>query len=130
LAKAFMTKKNTKISSDELAETIIQGIQERKGEEIVKIDLKEVDGAVTDYFIICQANSTTQVVAIKDSIEEFVRKNVGEKPWHVEGTANAEWVLLDYVDVVAHIFLPERREYFNLEGLWADAEILEVESEN
>ncbi|MAC94672.1 MAG: ribosome silencing factor [Flavobacteriales bacterium] len=125
-----MTKKNTKISSDELAETIIQGIQERKGEEIVKIDLKEVDGAVTDYFIICQANSTTQVVAIKDSIEEFVRKNVGEKPWHVEGTANAEWVLLDYVDVVAHIFLPERREYFNLEGLWADAEILEVESEN
>ena len=125
-----MTKKNTKISSDELAETIIQGIQERKGEEIVKIDLKEVDGAVTDYFIICQANSTTQVVAIKDSIEEFVRKNVGEKPWHVEGTANAEWVILDYVDVVAHIFLPERREYFNLEGLWADAEILEVESEN
>jgi len=125
-----MTKKNTKISSDELAETIIQGIQERKGEEIVKIDLKEVDGAVTDYFIICQANSTTQVVAIKDSIEEFVRKNVGEKPWHVEGTANAEWVLLDYVDVVAHIFLPEKREYFNLEGLWADAEILEVESEN
>lgn len=125
-----MTKKNTKISSDELAETIIQGIQERKGEEIVKIDLKEVDGAVTDYFIICQANSTTQVVAIKDSIEEFLRKNVGEKPWHVEGTANAEWVLLDYVDVVAHIFLPEKREYFNLEGLWADAEILEVESEN
>lgn len=125
-----MTKKNTKISSDELAETIIQGIQERKGEEIVKIDLKDVDGAVTDYFIICQANSTTQVVAIKDSIEEFVRKNVGEKPWHVEGTANAEWVLLDYVDVVAHIFLPEKREYFNLEGLWADAEILEVESEN
>ena len=125
-----MTKKNTKISSDELAETIIQGIQERKGEEIVKIDLKDVDGAVTDHFIICQANSTTQVVAIKDSIEEFVRKNVGEKPWHVEGTANAEWVLLDYVDVVAHIFLPEKREYFNLEGLWADAEILEVESEN
>lgn len=125
-----MTKKNTKISSDELAETIIQGIQERKGEEIVKIDLKEVDGAVTDYFIICQVNSTTQVVAIKDSIEEFVRKNVGEKPWHIEGTANAEWVLLDYVDVVAHIFLPEKREYFNLEGLWADAEISEIESEN
>ena len=125
-----MTKKNTITSSDELAEIIIQAIIEKKGEEVVKLNLQEVEGAVTDYFIICQANSPTQVIAIKDSIEEYVRKNLGEKPWHIEGTNNAEWVLLDYVNVVAHIFLPEKREFYNLEGLWADAEILEVESKN
>lgn len=125
-----MTKKNTPIQSDELAETIIDGILEKKGEEIVKIDLHEIEGAVTDYFIICQANSTTQVAAIKDSIAEVVRKKLGEKPWHIEGTSNLEWVLLDYVDVVAHVFLPEKREFFNLEGLWADAEISEIESAN
>lgn len=125
-----MTKKNTPILSDELAETIIDGILEKKGEEIVKIDLHEIEGAVTNFFIICQANSTTQVAAIKDSIEDMVRKKLGEKPWHIEGTSNLEWVLLDYVDVVAHVFLPEKREYFNLEGLWADAEISEIESAN
>lgn len=125
-----MTKKNTSNQSAELAETIIDGILEKKGEEIVKINLQETEGAVTDYFIICQANSSTQVSAIKDSIEEVVRKKTGEKPWHVEGTSNLEWVLLDYVNVVAHIFLPERRTFFNLEGLWADAEISTIESEN
>tara|TARA_B100001109_G_C18864691_1_gene476361 strand:+ start:9312 stop:9689 length:378 start_codon:yes stop_codon:yes gene_type:complete len=124
-----MTKESKRITSDELSDIIIKGIQEKKGENIRILDLKSVDGAVTDYFIICDANSSTQINAIKDSIEEEVRKTIGEKPWHIEGTTNLEWVLIDYVDVVAHVFNPEKRAFFNLEGLWADAEIKEIEAE-
>lgn len=124
-----MSKTKKTNNSDELTELIVKGIQEKKGENIVQLNLKGVDGAVTDYFIICEANSSTQIGAIKDSIEEEVRKALGEKPWHVEGTSNLEWVLLDYVNVVAHIFNKEKREYFDLEGLWADAEIKEIEAE-
>ena len=124
-----MSKTKKTNNSDELTELIIKGIQEKKGENIVQLNLEGVDGAVTDYFIICEANSSTQIGAIKDSIEEEVRKALGEKPWHVEGTSNLEWVLLDYVNVVAHIFNKEKREYFDLEGLWADAEIKEIEAE-
>ena len=124
-----MSKTKKTKNSDELTELIVKGIQEKKGENIVQLNLKGVDGAVTDYFIICEANSSTQIGAIKDSIEEEVRKALGEKPWHVEGTSNLEWVLLDYVNVVAHIFNKEKREYFDLEGLWADAEIKEIEAE-
>lgn len=124
-----MSKTKKTNNSDELTELIVKGIQEKKGENIVQLNLKGADGAVTDYFIICEANSSTQIGAIKDSIEEEVRKALGEKPWHVEGTSNLEWVLLDYVNVVAHIFNKEKREYFDLEGLWADAEIKEIEAE-
>jgi ribosome-associated protein len=123
-----MSKNTKSIKSDELSALIIKGIQEKKGENIVQLKLKEVEGAITDYFVICEANSSTQVDAIKDSIEEEVRKAVGEKPWHVEGTSNLEWVLLDYVDVVAHVFQPEKRAYFNLEALWADAELKRIEA--
>ncbi len=124
-----MSKTKNTNNSDELTELIVKGIQEKKGENIVQLNLKGVDGAVTDYFIICEAASSTQIDAIKDSIEDEVRKAIGEKPWHVEGTSNLEWVLLDYVNVVAHIFNKEKREYFDLEGLWADAEIKEIEAE-
>ncbi|MEQ8910608.1 MAG: ribosome silencing factor [Vicingaceae bacterium] len=123
-----MAKKKKALKSDELSAQIVKGIQEKKGENIVLLDLTGVDGAVTDYFVICEANSSTQIGAIRDSIEEEVRKSSGEKPWHVEGTSNLEWVLLDYVDVVAHVFNPEKRAYFNLEGLWADADIKEIEA--
>lgn len=115
--------------TDELTELVIKGIQEKKGENIALMDLRGVDGAVTDYFVICEANSTTQIDAIKDSVEEEVRKASGEKPWHIEGTSNLEWVLLDYVNVVVHIFNKEKREYFDLEGLWADAKIEEIEAD-
>jgi ribosome-associated protein len=124
-----MSKEKKQLKTDELTALIVKGIQEKKGENIVQMDLKGVDGAVTDYFIICEANSSTQVNAIKDSIEEEVRKASGEKPWHTEGTQNLEWVLIDYVNVVAHIFLPEKREFFNLEGLWADAKTTEISAE-
>lgn len=124
-----MTKPSKAVKSDELAAKVIFGIQEKKGENITKLNLQGVDGAVSEYFVICEAQSSTQVMAIKDSIEEEVRKALGEKPWHVEGTENGEWVLLDYVNVVAHIFQPEKRTFFNLEGLWADAERNDIEAD-
>lgn len=124
-----MSKEKKQLKTDELTALIVKGIQEKKGENIVQMDLKGVDGAVTDYFIICEAKSSTQVNAIKDSIEEEVRKASGEKPWHTEGTQNLEWVLIDYVNVVAHIFIPEKREFFNLEGLWADAKTTTISAE-
>lgn len=122
-----MIKTEKAVQSDELAALIVKGVQEKKGENIVQMKLVGVDGAVTDYFVICEAKSTTQIEAIKKSIEEEVRKASGEKPWHVEGTQNSEWVLMDYVNVVVHIFQPEVREFFDIEGLWADAEIKEIE---
>lgn len=117
-----MARTTKPASSDELAAAIVHGIQERKGEKIVQLNLQGVDGAVTDYFIICEAQSSTQIGAIKDSVEDEVKKQLGDKPWHIEGTQNGEWVLVDYVNVVVHIFDPETRDFFNLEGLWADAE--------
>lgn len=121
-----MTKSNKSISADELTDLIIKGIQEKKGENIVTLDLRGLDGAVTDFYVVCEANSTTQVGAITGSIEDEVRKASKEKPWHVEGTENLEWVLLDYVNVVAHVFQPEKRAFYNIEELWADAKIKEI----
>ncbi len=125
-----MAKNNNPEKSDELSACIIKGIQEKKGENIVVLDLQTVDGAVTDFFVICEGNSNTQVDAIKDSIEEEVRKALGEKPWHIEGTSNLEWVLLDYVNVVAHVFQKDKRAHYNLEGLWADADTKQIEAIN
>jgi len=125
-----MTEKKTNgIASDKLAALIIKGIKEKKGRNIVEMNLKKVDGAITDYFIICEANSTTQIDAIKDAIEKEVKDTINEKPWHVEGTSNLEWVLLDYVNVVAHIFQPEKREFYKVESVWGDAQIKKIEVE-
>lgn len=121
-----MVKVKKQVGADELAALIVKGIQEKKGEKIVQLNLEGLDGAVTDYYVICEAASSTQIDAIKDSIEDEVRKAIGEKPWHVEGTTNLEWVLLDYVNVVAHIFNRETRALFDLEGLWADAKVTEI----
>ncbi len=117
------------MNADELTALIVKGIQEKKGENIVQLDLRGLDGAVTDFYVVCEASSTTQVGAIADSIEKEVREMSGEKPWHVEGTDNLEWVLLDYVNVVAHVFQPDKREFFNIEELWADAKIKEIRAE-
>lgn len=124
-----MAKAKKQVNADELTALIVNGIQEKKGENIVTLDLRGLDGAVTDYYVVCEATSTTKVGAIADSIENEVRKACGEKPWHVEGTENLEWVLLDYVNVVAHVFQPDKREFFNIEELWADAKIKEIRAE-
>ena len=125
-----MTKKRIVGESELLTENIIKAIQEKKGDNITCLNLKNIDSAVTDYFIICDGTSNTQVSAIKDSIEKEVREALGEKPWHIEGTNNAEWILMDYVNVVVHIFQKETRDFFNIEGLWADADIQEIPSIN
>ena len=125
-----MTKKRIVGESELLTENIIKAIQEKKGDNITCLNLKNIDAAVTDYFIICDGTSNTQVSAIKDSIEKEVREALGEKPWHIEGTNNAEWILMDYVNVVVHIFQKETRDFFNIEGLWADADVQEIPSIN
>lgn len=110
-----------------LAETIVKGMQELKGSDITVLNLADVPGAVSQYFVICHGDSSTQVEAIARSIEKETQKELKEKPWHIEGKENAEWVLLDYVDVVAHVFYRETREFYNLEGLWADATFEKIE---
>jgi ribosome-associated protein len=103
-----------------LAHAAIEGIQEKKGNNVVLINLKEITTAVCDYFVICEGNSKTQVEAIADSVEDQIKKKEKTKPWHSEGFGNAEWILLDYGNVVVHIFQPETRSFYQLEELWAD----------
>ena len=110
-----------------LAETIVKGMQELKGIEIKVLDLSNISGAVCQFFVICHGESDTQVMAIARAIEKETLKQIKEKPWHTEGEGNAQWILMDYVDVVVHVFYKEAREFYNLEGLWADAPIENIE---
>ncbi|MBI3510000.1 MAG: ribosome silencing factor [Bacteroidetes bacterium] len=104
-----------------LAESVVRGILEKKGEEIVCLDLRPMENAVTDFFIICEANSNIQVEAIADSVEEVVKKELKQKPYRSQGRENATWVLIDYISVIVHVFERETRYFYNLESLWADA---------
>lgn len=113
---------------DKLITNIIQGIEDVKGTKIKIIDLREIENTVCDYFIVCSGNSNTQVDAIESSIRKVVSKALKDKPWHVEGLENSEWVLMDYVDVVVHIFQKHIREYYDIESLWGDAKITSIES--
>jgi ribosome-associated protein len=112
-----------------LVEVSIKGIQEVKGKDIVCLDLRKIHNRVCDFFIICHGDSSTQVNAIADSIEKETWLNLKENVWHKEGINNAEWVLLDYSNVVIHIFHKSKREYYNIENLWADAPVYEVEEQ-
>jgi len=113
--------------SDTLADVAVRGLQDRKGMDIVVMNLKELKNAVADYFIICSASSDTQLDALARSVEEEVEKVTGQAPWQSEGRTNREWVLLDYVDVVVHVFLRDRRQFYALEELWGDADITHIE---
>jgi ribosome-associated protein len=115
-------------TSEVLTRQIVKGIQEKKGKEIVSMNLMKLPNAVTDFFVLCSGTSNTQVAAIAESVEDTVRKSMGEKPWHKEGFENAEWILLDYVTVVVHIFQEQSRSFYNLEKLWDDAEINKFDS--
>ncbi|WP_418976057.1 ribosome silencing factor [Alistipes putredinis] len=106
---------------EKLTGTIIRAIQDKKGKNIVSLDLSKIDGAICSCFIVCNADSTTQVAAIAAGIEGQVLETLGEKVWRVEGQQNALWIAMDYVDVVVHIFQTELREFYKLEELWADA---------
>jgi ribosome-associated protein len=124
-----MAKVKIKGNSAIVAEFAIQGLLEKKGKNIICLDLTEIDGAVCDYFIISHGDSTTQVSALAESVEETVRIEMSEKPWNSEGQTNATWILLDYSNVVVHVFQRDTREFYNLEELWADAKVRKIESE-
>ena len=106
---------------DKLIETIVSAIEDKKGKNIVSLDLSGFDGAICSHFVVCNADSTTQVAAIADGIEEKVLETLGEKVWRIEGQQNALWIAMDYVDVVVHIFQPDQRAFYGLDQLWADA---------
>lgn len=116
-----------KASADELITLILQGIEEVKGQEIRLLDLREIENTVCDYFIICNGTSNTHVNAIVGSVQRTVSKAAKDKPWHVEGSENAEWILMDYVNVVVHVFQKHIREYYDIEGLWGDAKVTAME---
>lgn len=120
-------RKNKEVSSQELSQLVAKGMIEKKAQEIAILDLRNVKNAIADYFVICSGNSDTQIDAIADSVEEEVYKASGIDPWHKEGKANREWILIDYVDVVAHVFKKDRRKYYDLEELWGDAELTIIE---
>jgi ribosome-associated protein len=122
-----MAKKRKGATSEKLSEAVVKGMQEKKATNIVVMDLRKVKNAVADFFIVCSGSSDKQIDAIADSVDEFVFKTLKENPWHVEGKDNKEWMLLDYIDVVAHIFRKDRREFYALERLWGDADITEMD---
>lgn len=109
-----------------LVKKITEGIQEKKGKKIIIADLTGIEDTICKYFVICQGNSPAQVLAITDSVKEYVRKETGDKVSAVEGTRNSQWVAMDYSDVMVHVFLPEMREFYNLEHLWADAKLTSI----
>jgi len=121
-----MTKKE--VATDQLVTHIVKGIEEVKGQNTQILDLREIENTVCDYFIICEGTSNTQVNAIVNSIQKIVSKSLKEKPWHVEGSDNAEWVLMDFVHVVVHVFQKHIREFYDIEGLWGDAKLVKIES--
>ena len=121
-----MTKENT--NADHLISIIVNGIEDVKGQNINILDLREIENTVCDYFIICEGTSNTQVNAIVNSIQKKVSKETKDKPWHIEGSDNAEWVLMDYVNVVVHVFQKHIREYYDIESLWGDDKTTEIKT--
>jgi len=120
--------KEVKNSSTILSETVAKGMLEKKATDVTIMDLREVKNAVADYFIICSGSSDTQIDAIADSIEDEVSKSTSQNPWKREGKENREWIIIDYVDVVAHVFSNEKRSFYGLEDLWGDAKVSKIES--
>ncbi len=121
-----MSKKQA--GTDQLITQIVRGIEDVKGQDIEILDLRDIENTVCDYFIICNGTSNTQVNAIVNSVQKSVSKALKEKPWHVEGSDNSEWILMDYVHVVVHVFQKHIREFYDIEGLWGDAKSVKIES--
>ncbi|WP_223033736.1 ribosome silencing factor [Hanstruepera marina] len=121
-----MAKKHS--NADQLIAAILSGIEDVKGKEINILDLREIENTVCDYFIVCEGTSNTQVNAIVNAIQKKVSKELKDKPWHIEGESNAEWVLMDYVNVVVHVFQKHIREYYDIESLWGDAKTTVIET--
>ena len=128
IKKKLMTKKN--VSADDLIAVILKAVDEVKAENIEILDLREIENTVCDYFIVCTGTSNTHVNAISGIIQKQVGKIIQEKAWHVEGEGTAEWILLDYVNVVVHVFQKHIREYYDIESLWGDAKTTSIPSAN
>ena len=122
-----MSKKTEERKSDTLVKAVIAAIKEHKGKEVVSLDLRGIETAVCNYFVVCHGTSNTHISSLAENVRKDVSKKMKEKPWHVEGESNKEWVLLDYFDVVVHIFNKEKRDFYKLENLWADANIQHIE---
>jgi ribosome-associated protein len=125
-----MGEQLNKVDSQHLCSAIIEGMQENKARDIVLLDLREISSSVCDFFVICSGESSTQVEGISSSVVRLTRKELKEKPWHIEGKTNSEWVLLDYINVVVHIFYKETRNFYDLEDLWADAKRTDIPNLN
>lgn len=121
-----MSKREVALSSEKLSKLIVKGMQEKKAIDIRVLDLRKIKNAVADFFVVCSGSSDTHMTGIADSVEHEVFKGDKQNPWHKEDNNNKSWVLLDYVDVVTHIFSNEARTFYGIEDLWADAEMLEV----
>ncbi len=115
-----------KVDSKTLIDTIVDSILDLKAEDVVLLDLREIENAFCEYFIICSGNSNTHVSSIAAAIEKRVRKETKEKPWHVEGTENAQWILIDYTNIIVHVFQKQDREYYDIESLWGDAKEIAI----
>ena len=122
-----MGKKTVGRKSDVLVKAIIDSIKQHKGKEVVSFDLRKIETSVCDFFIICHGTSNTHIASIAENVRKEISKQMKEKPWHTEGEANKEWVLMDYFNVVVHIFNKEKRDFYKLENLWADANIKYIE---
>ncbi|TAF67047.1 MAG: ribosome silencing factor [Cytophagales bacterium] len=120
----------TKINSDILCQLITEGMQDKKGINIVVLDLRQIRQAITDFFVICSGSSPNHIEAIADAVEDKVYKTCGELPWQREGKEQKEWILLDYVDVVVHVFRKERRDFYAIEDLWGDAPQQQIASDS
>jgi ribosome-associated protein len=123
-----MVKNKAINESTYISELAIHGIQEKKGNDIVRLDLRNIHSSVSDYFVICHADSATQVKAIANSIEDEIYKALQQDPWRKEGLEYGEWILLDYVNVVIHVFRTDKREFYGVEELWGDAEVKSYKS--
>jgi len=121
-------KEDQSLKIKALVDVIVKGMQEKKAENITVVDLRDIENSVCDFFVITNANSNTQVNAIADSVQKETLETLGDKAWHKEGTESSEWILMDYVNVVAHIFQTPVRDFYALEELWGDAEITEIKA--
>ena len=122
-----MGKKTVVRKSDVLVKAIIDSIKQHKGKEVTSLDLRGIETAICDFFIICHGTSNTHIASITENVRKDISKQMREKPWHTEGEANKEWILMDYFNVVVHIFNKEKRNFYKLENLWADANIKYIE---
>lgn len=125
-----MSKQQNDTDSKRLCDAIVEGMQENKANDIVVLDLREIETAVCDFFVICSGESSTQVDGISSSVERHTLKELSEKPWRIEGKSQSEWILMDYINVVAHVFYKDTRTFYDLEDLWADAVRVDVPNLN